>query len=453
MPRPGLTTTMVMQDSSSLSSITYDQASGLARNVHIPYINIQFGSISLTWRGDENRPDYFTSLTHKRVKEKASEMTVNITYAPQYGEDPNKIEAEIVKSAGMCLVQYGDLASGVVRPYMCMVTDYTVNIDSGVLSYSFSMTSAAVSYNLVPFKANPEKLVGSESTIDRVIEVMKEAASKVKDHYVFEDPTEVLSSAKKFETFDFGGEEMSPIKFLIRTVSKIPCQNSNCLFSLSIDDNVLLGSKGKLRVVKIDTSKVQIVKTFNWGTRDGTVLGWSPNFKGAEWITASRSEKFLSSGDASIVSQIDPRTGKIITATKDLKGLLDCKSADPTVMVNNLITSLNDFSEKCNYCYEGDLTVLGESQPVYLGETVISINPLINGKSHISSGNYIVNGVTDTVDGSQGFITKYRVMRRGSDSNSGLYSGNNSFKVENSDVLWVNGSFIPYDQYSPEGLG
>lgn len=448
MPRP-----TVMQDSSSSSSITYSQASSLSRNVHIPYISIQFGSISLTWRGDENRPDYFTSLTHKRVKEKASEMTINITYAPQYGEDPNKIEVAILNSSGICLVQYGDLTSGVVRPYKCMVTNYTVSIDEGVLSYSFKLVSAAVSYNLSPFKANPEKLVGEESTIEKFVEILKDAATRMEDYYIFEDPTGVLSSAKKPESVDFGSEEKSPIKFMIDAVGQLSCQDEDCLFAIDIDDSVMLGSKGRVKVVKIDTSKVQISKSFNWGTRDGTVLSWSPRFEGAQGLTASRALDPNTPPD--ITSTVDPRTGVMITAIKNNSGSVDFRSADSTLFVNNLISSTSDFIEKADYEYEGDLTVLGESKPIYLGETVISINPLIMGKSHHSAGDYVVIGVTDTVNGSSGFTTTYKVMRKSKASNRqnnshGVYNGDNSYKRSN--ALWVNGAFIPYEQYSPEKL-
>lgn len=378
-------------------------------------------------------------------------MTIKISYVPQYGEDPNKIDEGIVKSAGVCVVQYGDLACGKVSPYRCMVTDYSLDVNEGVLSYTFEMTSVAVSYNFLPYKATPGKLIGNQSTIENVIKVLKEAASRVKDHYTFEDPTGVLSSAEKFSTFEFPSESMSPIKFLIQTVSRIPCQDTKCRFSLNIDDCALLGDKGKIRIVKVDTSKVMITKSFNWGTRDSTVLEWVPNFKGAVWVASSRSRDNLDTGNVTLSSAVDPRTGDIITAAVDNSGSLNYKSADPTVLVNNLITSISDFSEKVDYVYDGDLTVLGEAEPVYLGETVISINPLINGKSHFSAGNYIVNEVVDTVN-DDGFITKYHVQGRSDTQHQGFYGGTSYSKIKDKDVLWINGAFIPYDKYNPEGL-
>lgn len=433
-------------------SVTYSQATGLSRNVHIPYINIQFGSVSLTWRGDESRPDYFTSLTHERIKEKASKMTINITYSPKYGEDPNRIEVAILNSAGVCLVQYGDLASGIVRPYKCMITDYTVNVDHGVLSYSLTLVSAAVSYNLLPYKANPERLVGEEATIENFVKILKKAAKLMRGYYIFEDPTAVLSSAKKPESIDFGSEFKSPIKFMIDAVNQLSCQDESCLFAIDIDDSAVLGDKGRIKVVKIDTSKVQISKSFNWGTRDGTVLSWSPGFKGAQGLAASR--VLDSNSPPDIVSSVDVRTGRMITAVKNNSGSVDFKSADSTVFVNNLISSTTDFLEKADYEYTGELTVLGEASPIALGETVISINPLIMGKSHHSAGDYVVIGVTDEVSGDSGFTTTYKVMRKSKSSSRqnshGIYNGDSSYKRNN--ALWINGSFIPYSEYNPENL-
>lgn len=76
-------------------------------NVYIPYIDIHFeGSkgISLSWEASEDRPDYFTSLSHTRVTSQGSTMSISITYCPKYGEDINRVEQGILDSGGVCIV-------------------------------------------------------------------------------------------------------------------------------------------------------------------------------------------------------------------------------------------------------------------------------------------------------------------------------------------------------------
>lgn len=428
-------------------------------NIQTPYIDIRFGSINLTWRYDENRPDYFTSLSHKRLKEKASQMTIQITYVPQPGEDPNLIEYEILNSGGMCIVQYGDLTRGVSRAYRARVMDYSVQCEEGHLGYTFTLMTAAVSYNFVSFTPKPSKLKGKNATLEKFVEVLKSAAKLTEDYYIFKDPTDVLSTAKTFAELEFVDKDISPIKFIIRALSLLVSQKENHYYVLEIDDNVIYqnGDKGVLRVVEVGVESVQVSHTFEWGTKDGTVLSWVPNFKGSKGLIASRDLETINKDDClKTYSLVDPRTGKIATAIQgrqvqsgesEISQLTEIgwNSAGDTLFKTKLVTDINKFREVAGYVYEGTLTVLGESSPVRLGSTVVSINPLIRGQSHHSAGYYTVIGCNDEVSGS-GFTTTYTVSRWYSDSEAGNYQDPESRE----DCVWVNNTFIPIDQFSSE---
>lgn len=414
----------------------------MRRNVHIPWIMITFGGISLTWRGEEDRPDYFTSLTHIRKIDRANTLTVNITYCPHIGEDPNKIEKAIYNSSGICLVQYGDLASNCSRLFKALVTHYTVSFENGFLMYSFNLVSAAVCYNLAKYShayLDPEK--GND--ISTFIDVLKEAASLMEDKYNFEDPSGVLSTAKPLSTkIEFGDEKISPIKFMLKALQLITPEEEGTYYTIEIDD--ARRGKGRIKVVHIDPSKVSIAHRFEWGTRDGTVLSWDPKFDGGVLLQNFREQ--VEGGLTTISSLVNPDTGKTATVKTDGKMLSDFTTSDDKTYFSNLIRSDEDFKKAADYSYQASLTVLGEGQTVYLGNTVIQVTPLVMGKAHHSAGNYIVKGVTDNVS-SSGFTTTYDLMRRLDSSEEGLYSVD---KLKDNDMVWVNGTFIPYTEYKPD---
>lgn len=416
----------------------------LQRNAHIPWITIRFGSISLTWRGDENRPDYFTSLTHKRMVDKANVLTVNITYCPHVGEDPNKIEKAIYDSMGTCLVQYGDYASNRSKTYKASITSYTVDLENGVLIYSFTLMSCAVGYNLTPYS---HSYLDSDKGENRMIiftRILRKAATLMSANYDFEDPWTVLSTAKKFTgnvPLDSIGL-VSPVKFIQEALKLVTPQEPGTYYALEIDDSYT--GKGVMRVVHVDPSKATFSRQFEWGTKNGTVISWTPKFDGAirlqEYVETAKSQN-----NVTVVSQIDPLTGDIITVKSTGKLVTDYTSADSRLFVGSLIKSDEEFKKYADYAYRASLTVLGESQSAYIGSTVINVVPLIMGRPHHSAGNYIVVGVTDHVDSSQGFTTSYELQKRVDTNSQDLYSAE---KAKEDNMLWANGSFISYDQYN-----
>lgn len=435
----------------------------LLRTAHCPYISIQFGAISLTWRSD-GTPDYFTSLTHKRIKDKASVVTINITYTPKVGEDPNQVEKAVLKSNGYGIIQYGDLSSGLVRAYRIFVNDYTVSVDGGTLLYSFTCTSAAVVYNFTDFSDYPEKLNSDPGTnfLD-LMDICQKAADLTKEYYDYEDPTigvpGVAYTSAFWDVADF--EEMtlpkgplSPIRFLAEVARSLKSKSKGVVYALEIDDKVKLGTKGKLRFVSISLNSFPVLtKVFNWGSKDSTVLDWSPAYEGSFGLAQIRGQ--TQDNKLSTCTIVDARTGKVVSALSPDKTvetsynqLSTSYGTNSTLIITKKILNQNTFETYTRYAYKGTLKVLGEEDEIAIGQSVIQITPLIRGKAHHSAGKYVVMGVTDTVSGSEGFVTTYDVRRRMDDEKIGVYTEEDLKK----DFIWVNGAFVSLEDYSESSL-
>lgn len=485
----------VIPSSAGYSETIWGAASQFSRNAHIPYINIKFGTISLTWRGDEDRPDYFISLSHTRHVSKASTMKISISFVPHYGEDPNRIEVEMIHSSGICLVSYGDLASGSkVRVYKAMVNTYSVTMDDGYLTYDLDLVSAAVSYNLVKYTHQPIDMSVDKdkgSCVENLARVLEDAASLMSEHYEFVDPRPVLTGhMQDYPKLDFGNESLPPLKFIMKAINQITCINDKEYFAVSVDDSYSGVSKGKIRVIRINTEAVNVHKTFEWGTRDGTVLSWSPKYDGSKALAASRDQmtktvstgsgklpsiqeinpgmfdengsqikqgplqdinKFLEglksqSKTVSVITAVNPDTGEQVSADISDSMRSDYTSADDYLFVNSTISDTQSFLKLADWAYTASLTVLGEDDDYQVGASIIRVTPVVAGKAHHSEGLYIVNETIDQVNGSTGFTTTYNLQRRTGDMSQGIYATKNT---SDSKRVWVAGAFINYENYDP----
>lgn len=120
-------------------------------NVSFPYYQFNISGMSLTHSfkgGQGERPDYFSGLTHTRYVDKANTAVINLTYVPTGNDDPNKIEKALADSGGKCTYQYG-VAGYRSKTYRGLIYDYKPSFSEGVLSYSLSIVSEAVTYNFI----------------------------------------------------------------------------------------------------------------------------------------------------------------------------------------------------------------------------------------------------------------------------------------------------------------
>lgn len=433
-------------------------------NVHSPYISINFGTVNLTWRASEDRPDFFTSLTHKRVIDQANTTKINISYTPSKLTDlnqddyVNKVEKAIVDAGGECFFEYGDY--GQVSPlYRGLVINYSVSFSEGSLEYSFDLISKIAQYN---FNSLPGGYVSLKSYAESSDPDYRAQAGRAVRTYIESKVYPALSDSYNLDASALEGAEpliipslydsndsddsqyrltynagLSPIQIIRFLISKLVKKGNNSFsyFTVVVDDTVRSGvsnvsgssngalsvSRGLIKVVEVSTvQNVSNELVFEWGTKDGTVVDWRPSFNGSIAIFSHRGD--LPSA-YNYFSLLNPNTGKI-NISRAAQGSLTLPNTMSTSINSQLsasITSLSEFKSLTNYCYNGTLTVLGRLDAVELAQSKLRIVPLIYGQPHHSEGVYIITSVEDSIS-SDGMTTTYEVQRASYGDTNLLYN-------------------------------
>lgn len=435
-------------------------------NVHIPWIKITLSSgMSLTWRSNPESPDYFTSLTNKRTIEQAATMDINITYCPKIGEDCNRIEKAIAESP-TCTVQYGDSYGSrqvASRVYKGLIYSYSISFNEGYLSYSLKIVSSSASYNFKKCEEVkiPEEgyhpiigdrlVVGQvEGTTGGISKTIKHIVETYMTDYVYDeessnsalgDLSEVLYSADNPLHLAAG---QSPLKVILQLVKVVPTKDSGILV-LEIDDAINNSGKGTVRVVKsMSTESKSQELSFEWGTKNGQVLSWSPNYNGSVAIF-----RYNDKAGVSATSCYDATTGKpaIITYHVASSAAGALISADTRSSAYKTALNMNEFKKIADYPYCATLTVLGEDRFISPAQTKINVTPVIMGVAHHSAGVYAAKSIIDKVSGSEGFTTTYELYRLTDNGESTTKKKESSDKADEGASVWYNGRFIPYEEF------
>lgn len=432
-------------------------------NVHIPWIKITLNNnVSLTWRSDPSSPDYFTSLTNKRTVEEATEINLNITYCPKVGEDCNRIEKAVVESP-FCTIQYGDTygsRSVTSRVYKGLIYSYSTSFNEGYLSYSFKIVSTSVIYNFVKIEPIRLPLLSSSSSgaIGQAINVIGSAISSVRlvveriiktylnEYYTFDSEStgDTLNYCPPPDS-PIVVEDVNPIRAIVELVKKIPPIDDNTVRVVEVDDTVNMYGKGSIRVVEYRKDKVNEQSlSFEWGTKNGTVIDWTPQYDGSVAIFRNVN-KGDNVTDINVNTMYDADTGKCVSitysqASQALVGSL--MSTDIYNSVGNTIENMNEFMKLADYPYKATLTVLGEDRYITPAKTKINVTPVIMGVAHHSKGVYAANSITDTVN-SQGFTTTYDLYRL---TDQGELTNPDS-DADNSVGVYVNGTLYNYSDF------
>lgn len=425
-------------------------------NVHIPWIKITLSSgVSLTWRSNPESPDYFTSLTNKRTVEEAATMDINITYCPKVGEDCNRIEKAIVESP-VCTVQYGDSYGSrqvTSRVYKGLIHSYSVSFNEGYLSYSLKLVSTSVSYNfdkceeitLPPPIVNFQDLNRNmTSTAGDVSGVIKDIVSTYMKDYVYDEEVSnsAISSLSKVVVSQDDplhiAAGQSPVKAILQLVKLLPTKKGETLV-LEIDDAINNSNKGTVRVVKHSAASSKSADlSFEWGTKNGQVISWSPQYNGSAAIF-----RYNKDSGVDYTTCYDAITGKPSTLSYEKASAAagSLISADSQSSVNKVAMEMSEFKKVADYPYCATLTVLGESRFISPAQTKINVTPVVMGVAHHSAGVYSAKSITDKV-GSEGFSTTYELYRV-TDNGSSTASTTSEEGVG----VWYNGQQFSYSEF------
>lgn len=443
----------------------------LKRNVHIPFIKLTFGSTSFSWSPKEDRPDYFTGLSHKRVNDKANTITINLQYCPKVGESPNALENAIVKSKGECLIQYGDLGE-TVNLYKGLVHSYSIGFNEGVLAYKLSLVSAVVCYTYEKFPgiiidSKTSSMAAVEATMRRIVSNYMSTPGSSFKSYTFETAFN-MGDKLTFSTISVPpGSPLEALKSIIgqlrvrkHWVSEVKNQagvgswqnryqgkmdlneyratDHSLEYYLSLEIDESGSGTGKIRLVLVNSnSESDVTYSFEWGGVNSEVLSWDPQYDGAYSIFKARGTQAF---DTYISSNSNGEYGYTTFSYAGPQMLENGVSSSLLSQVESLEINENEIDR--HYEYKASITVLGKSKKMKLGQSKIQVIPLVSGSVHHTAGTYVVIGVEDNVS-SQGFTTTYQLYK--SDSTHDLY-GSNSSGVQ----IYHKGKFIPLSDYKPE---
>ena len=468
-------------------------------SAHIPFIKLTFGNESFTWSGSESRPDYFTSLLHKRYSEEANTMTINLTYCPKIGENPNRLEDAIVAAGGQCQVQYGDFSLGEKTPlYKGLVCSYKTNHEGGVLVYNLSLISSMVCYTYeqypgCEFKTQEGHTIAVvKEEIKNIVENYMSFSGNSFRSYIFDEESSVNFSDKvTFSTISVSeGNPISALKSIVRQLKvkklwrseeqevdqslrnfivnpvnrestgsraavvvqpgdlgigggsrkpewKDPYEGVDHSLNhyLSLEVDESGTGPGKVRIVLVNSDVVSATYTFEWGDKNSEVLSWSPEYDGIYSIMSATGGKKFST----FVSTAENGEFGYTTYSFNAPAVRENGTAsDLFAQVENLEINQNEIDR--HYEYKAVLTVLGKSKMLDIGVSVIKVLPIVAGSYHHTAGDYVVIGIEDSVS-SEGFTTTYTLYKRKSYD---LY-GTGSKGIQ----VYHNGSYIPFDEYDP----
>lgn len=434
-------------------------------NVNYPYVEIVFGaesngsSFSLTSSLSDNggRPKYFINLSHKRIVNKANNVTLEVKFAPGASNDfsdANYLEKEIVSRMGLATIKYGYVGNWTT--YWTVLTNYTVGFDSGVLSYTFTGISEAVeyNYNLFNFKYENKGFTANDF-LNKLNDAVKQATE---NRYEID----INRSTKKFELASSDGVNITDysvlgtVKTIVSQLKILNNDDNDKFLIVVVDDAVYEQSTAKKIIIKecsCRNNQAPAVRySFAWNNPTGGVISWSTDYHGdiALWRVRGANSGNTNFNKDDLVSRlIDPISGKV-------KSITSTYLSDNHFMLANLsqvediqVYDDNYWSQMANYPNSGELTVLGNpDQSLILGDYV-EVNVILGNSLHHTSGVYMIREITDNV-GSNGFTTTYSLLKyeqagalssKNADSLSSpirSYTSGNLIRIENSGPSFIN---------------
>lgn len=397
---------------------------------HYPYVNIKLGNgVSLTQDPDDEKPNYFVSLEHKRYTNQANTLSLNITFVPTGDQDPNMIENALTSADQTIIFRYGSTKDqNLSNEYIGLIYDYSVSISESGLSYQISAVSQSVLSNYETI-LNDGNAIKTSDDADKVLDKLSKVISEsdgLKDRCTFDKE----NSSKEFEvTKDVTAVNKSPMQYLLEVAGTLrDTEDPDSHFYKIQTSDINTDSKCTIKLIRTAGDSTSARYTFNWGGKDTDVLSWSIDYKGAmtlfakdstEYATYSKTLDVDASGNATAANTMTFNSRQMINDGALNGSLTETVNTFLSSGASATVSDIADFKEKANYSYKATLTVLGigsgnsgsGGDDIAIGQSLIQVTPILNGKPHHSAGKYVVTSITDKVDGRSGFTTTYDLYR------------------------------------------
>lgn len=386
------------------------------------WIKFIAGSLILNTSTDTN---LFVSLENKKTGTgMANCFTLNIAYVPyatytvdRFG-DVNYIDKCFVSNTTWeCTLQYGyDYGpDGLITPeYKGMITGYTKEIQGSMILYTITGYSGIV--KLTEEKIDHNTIVGSNGGKIRATEAAKLVLEEYTTGYTVVIDSNALNKDEEQESISgtSGKELFSYIDTILKSaIDTVTTQNSSVITGYA--DQVLQESKAssnpvyytyiiddvkkEIRIVRIDKSSSTLEQSliFNWMDKtNSVVIDFKPKYEGVVLMVIGNSAKKSISLDegAATISE---------STVKDNVNVGAVASSDAQIEISTWAEAVRTLPMTATMITVGipyDVQIL----------TKIGIVPIIYGQKDLSSGEYMITGVTDNID-SGGFISTFELMK------------------------------------------
>ena len=441
--------------------------------VSFPYISVILHSnFRLTWSASKNTsfgrsnkydgPDYFMSLTVKRIKDKKSNVakattgTLTITYVPNSPSDNlNILEIELARSKLRFLYQYGYYDKGYnlicTDWYAALISKIKTSVDEGKLTYTIDFVAGSAAYAYAETKAYTIRN-NTSAEITSVIQEIAETSLSANPNsipfnwnYVYNYIKSDTDYKIKEEFLDNNGIFHLPanpnggfaqisdllLKLVpmgvpdhvtdVETQARLNAKLEDSKYVLIFQDESTDITDSDLGFyVKRIYGKTSTLKdyTFDWNTRDSRVLSWNPEYNAMIGIVGSVKNSnsvagigyfSVNKGIADIKFLDDIRFRGTYSTFINGDESLGYNTGEHQFLERAMVTQAT-YENYSQYNYSASMEVFGVIGELQMGETHIFVRPMINNQMHHTGGEYIVVGVTDTV-GSNGFTTKMDLIK------------------------------------------
>lgn len=402
------------------------------RPVDFPYIAIKFKDTEEYIVSGEN--SCFISLSHKRKVEKANQISISVQFAPgstRLYTSANKFEKNLVDHFSELTVEYGYVGKAHLY-YDTLITDYTISMDNGILSYTLSGISEITASNYAPvnFKypatADEERKLTLGDLVKKLNNLANEIYNKPLDTNINTNPWNKLSYRYEVVLDDNVDENqfifdkvsmkapieasdtslMGLIRAVLKKVNNLQSDPDRVSFlTVFIREDAKLSPKQiviKQENFSINNGTNYTAKyDFFWNHRDANVINWNPSFSGKLAIFGFRNQA---------VSYVTP-AGKPISYTPKVYAdiIPQNLTEEETLQTQNTID--NWWAEMSRLPFKASLTVFGNPDMDCLLADYIKIQVYLGTDLHHTSGIYMILGITDNID-SNGFTTTYELLKQ-----------------------------------------
>lgn len=353
---------------------------------------------------------------------------------------------------GECTIRYGyDTKAGylVTELYNGKVLDYTVELNSGLLTYTITGISSLVSLTQETI---------SFSQIDagtKLTDVFGAVVEACLPDYKFtyrgdtkgsDAPIEENFSATNMTVFEYLNSLANNMIHTSDYSSGTISAGKKITYSYAVDD---VDKTIELYYVNVNDSNTDIELPFNWMARENNlVLSFSTSFRGATIMfqssaASTNNSTFTYSESGSVYDEVTSRadstgpfgsnrygafggsSAKNVVSSTSTYGIGDDGNAGShssfgatgesglRSYTEDYKSDIDQWARQVQASYKANITLVGIPCEIPIG-TKIQITPIVYDQSHITSGTYMTLNVTDSID-SSGFITSIELFRIGVD--------------------------------------